>query len=520
MKQILHILLKDVRHFRIEILITLAIMVAQVWLGPAEWAVQGPTNGYSPADIMRVASILLLPLMLIAWALLIARIIQEEGLVGDRQFWLTRPYSWKKLLAAKLIFLALFLYLPFFLLQCILLAEAGFSPFHWIPRILLSMLLISAAVILPLIAIASVTSSFGRMVLVLVGVLFYFLILLAVSALQGQLIHPINHTAIAPLGAYLDDLVTLLACVLALILQYGARRTLLSRLVLVGALAVSCAIGFIDFDRLLMNRNYPRSGSQIGVPYSPVPNRGDGQVQVWVGAAHVQTGVGAPGYRIAIPLRLTGIVEGSAISVDRVSATFEGWNGDHWTSGWQTQGESVRFAQDATATVAITMPDKIYSKFHNATTGVRLALATTELKAGKTIQMKLVKPMQEFSIPGVGICKTQAGFWGDAERLACRFPFKAPLIYVTSHWSDQPCSQLQTDPGWDSSGWLGTLYNNAPSADFFPVQYPAFPLPFSMQNTPTGQKSRNLCPGTPVTFTPYELVRRMQTTINWQGFHL
>jgi len=356
-------------------------------------------------------------------------------------------------------------------------------------------------------------------VLVLVGMLFYFLILLAVSAYQGQLIHPLDHTAPVPLGVYLTDLVLFLACVLAVILQYGARRTQPSRLLLLGALVVSCAIGFMNIDRLLMNRNYPPASSQIAVPYSPVPNR-PGQAQMWVGASQVQSGFGTRGYRIAIPLRLIGTVEGSAISIDAVNATFEAWNGTHWTSGWQAQSDFIHFAQGATVTLFITMPDEIYSRFHNATTGVRLTLATTEMRAGRVINMQLPRPMQEFSVPGVGVCQTQAGLTGDAQALACRFPYKAPLTYVTTRMFDQPCSQLQTDPGVDASGWIGSLSNNAPSPDFFPVQYPAFPLPISMQNTPTGQHSRTVCPGIPVTFTPYELVRRMQTTVVVPDFHL
>ena len=514
MRQVLNIFVKDVRHLRVEILIALAVVAAQALLGPSQWAVQGPQAEATQTDVMRMASNLLVPITLIAWALLIAQAVHAEPLVGDRQFWITRPYAWKKLLAAKLIFFTLFIYLPFFLLQCVLLAEAGFPPPHWIPRVLLTLLLISASVILPMIAIASVTSNIGRRVLVLVGVLFYWLIIQAVSALQGQMIKPSIYISPVPLREYLIDLLLFSACSLVVVLQYRTRRTLLSRVLLIAALVLCGAIGFVVPDRLLMDRNYPRAGNQSAVPFqvSFAANRADTQLQSWRGA---------PGDRIGIPLRFTGIAEGSTISVDAVSATFEAHNGARWTSGWQTQADLINFAQGVTVPqMLITIPNWVYSKLKDGPVGVHLTLATTEMMAGRAFEMQLPQPMQEFSVPGVGICKPQVGFSGDAQALACRFPFQAPLTYVSTRRFDQPCSQSQTDPGVEGSGWVGTLNSNAPGPSFFPVVYPAFPLSNRMQQTTNGQQPRNLCPGTPVTFIPYQLVRRMQTTITVQDFHL
>jgi hypothetical protein len=34
-------------------------------------------------------------LLAISWVMLVMRAVHAEGLVGDRQFWLTRPYEWK-----------------------------------------------------------------------------------------------------------------------------------------------------------------------------------------------------------------------------------------------------------------------------------------------------------------------------------------------------------------------------------------------------------------------------------------
>jgi hypothetical protein len=124
MNQILHIFLKDMRRFWAEIFISVAITV--VFVGVGAYLSMG-------VDDLRVQTLsilvsLLMTLVPVSWWVLIARVIHAERLVGDTQYWITRPYVWSNLLAAKLLFLAVFVYLPFFIAQGLLLAEAGFAP--------------------------------------------------------------------------------------------------------------------------------------------------------------------------------------------------------------------------------------------------------------------------------------------------------------------------------------------------------------------------------------------------------
>src|SRR5580693_8112343 len=115
MKQILHIFAKDTRHLWLEILISVALTI---WLGltsPHRWWMSGAgyeeTVSFSPrASVMLLPS--LLPVLIpLSWWILISPLIHDERLVGDRQYWLTRPYEWKKLLTAKTLFILVFLYL-------------------------------------------------------------------------------------------------------------------------------------------------------------------------------------------------------------------------------------------------------------------------------------------------------------------------------------------------------------------------------------------------------------------------
>src|SRR5271165_5834432 len=165
MKQVLHIFAKDSRHFWPEILISLAIVAGYAWIYPSTWltgnAIYGVAGGaFLPSSMEAgfLAGILGL-LVPVSWWLLIARVIHGESLVGDRQFWLTRPYEWRKLLAAKVLFLIVFLYLPFVAAQLALLAEGGFRPFGYVPGLLYNLLLVTGILVMPLFALAAVTSS-------------------------------------------------------------------------------------------------------------------------------------------------------------------------------------------------------------------------------------------------------------------------------------------------------------------------------------------------------------------------
>ena len=140
MKQILAIFSKDSRRFWPEIAVSLAITAAFVLVYPMQWRENNRIFGtvsYSIGGLFTHGGGLgflagcLIVLVPISWWILIARLVHGERLVGHTQFWLTRPYDWRRFLAAKLLFVAVFLYLPFLAAQMALLAQVGFDPFAY-----------------------------------------------------------------------------------------------------------------------------------------------------------------------------------------------------------------------------------------------------------------------------------------------------------------------------------------------------------------------------------------------------
>jgi hypothetical protein len=118
MWQIFHIMKKDVRCLFAEIGLLVACNIANVWM-----------QAHHPDPSIWYESCQLLTIM--AAAHLITRVVHAEALVGDKQFWITRPYRWQSLLTAKLTFIVLFASLPVFLTYAAALTFMGFSPESW-----------------------------------------------------------------------------------------------------------------------------------------------------------------------------------------------------------------------------------------------------------------------------------------------------------------------------------------------------------------------------------------------------
>src|SRR4029453_8881054 len=114
----------------------------------------------------------------VACWMLIAMAIHEDRLVGDRQYWLVRPYARKELFTAKALFVLAFVTLPVLLSQIAVLTVNGISPAaHW--RALFgNQITLAVFLILPGAALAAVTRNLVQMVtgaLLVSAALFWFL---------------------------------------------------------------------------------------------------------------------------------------------------------------------------------------------------------------------------------------------------------------------------------------------------------------------------------------------------------
>ncbi len=219
MHQAWHIFKKDVRYLQREIAFLLALAVALYWLG--SHGLRGDAS-----DAFGV-------LLAVAAGYTIARLVHAEALPGENQFWITRPYRWQSLLAAKILFMLAFINLPILLAQAAVLLVAGF-PIAWIaPGLLWMQVLVLICVVLPLALIAALTD----------GMATFFGCILVIALIGfGQYSFTMwsRFTTPAPMEWLHDSVGYAALAVFAppvLYLQYRLRRTWFGR-----ALAVSLAI--------------------------------------------------------------------------------------------------------------------------------------------------------------------------------------------------------------------------------------------------------------------------------------
>ena len=165
MRQAWHIFLKDVRRLRYELIVILVFTAAYAWL-QGHWS---PLSSARNGRVNQTAGMLRGFLLPMAWWYLASLAVYGEPLPGNRQFWVTRPYRWTSLLGAKLLFIVAFVSFPLLLADCFILTLQGFHPWASPVGLLWHEVALFAVIFLPMMAVACITTSFARVVLVGLG---------------------------------------------------------------------------------------------------------------------------------------------------------------------------------------------------------------------------------------------------------------------------------------------------------------------------------------------------------------
>lgn len=166
--QALHILRKDIRRLRWELLACVASTLLLGWFNGDNTIFILPWGQQFDFRLTRLLPVLFGAALAARWFLVVS-LIHGEVIPGMRQFWLTRPYRRTALLCAKLAFIALFLQVPVFLADILTLARAGVGPSGQWGAILWRQFLHFAMIIMPAIAIALVTTNLAQVALTAVG---------------------------------------------------------------------------------------------------------------------------------------------------------------------------------------------------------------------------------------------------------------------------------------------------------------------------------------------------------------
>ena len=491
MKQTLHIFAKDSRKFWPEILISLVLELTYAKLYPQVWL---PELEHS--RIPTWLPYLVAGLVVVSWWLLIARVVHAESLVGEKQFWITRPYRWWSLLAAKVLFVGAYVIVPYALALCLVLREARFHPTAYLSGLCFLLVLTVCIVVMPLLVLAAITSSFVRM-----GLAVLIVVAFAVGVGYSTELLPSSGT---PGDFGMRASTALIECAFAGIvaLQYARRRTGLAR-ILLAAVAVTIGLfGLFGPEKWPMSVMYPAhpKGNTLPIQLSFDSQR-EPRADLFLTERN-QREMG-----VSFPLRLDGMPGNTVVKADAAQVEISAKDGEHWSSHWQTVYETW-LPSEHDASITLKVNTAFYERIKDVPVTVRLQVGLTELHAGEVQRFRL--PHGSFTIPGGAICY-RSGF-GNAD-ISCRSALKdPPLMMVATKFATKPCSdeRILLSDGANGMTWTGGLDNDP--ADFGITSVVTTKVSFEQYSSDGSNTGRFLCPGSPVAFVAYTpLVKTQQT---------
>lgn len=500
MKQTIHIFRKDVRHLWREIAASVGLMAGYVWCVPATWTAPGTTRSEMTGLLN-----LLLPL---SWGLLVVRAVQDEAPVGDRQFWVTRPYRWKELLTAKLLFVVVFVNLPLLIADAMLLWIGGFpETSSRVLGLLWLQLLWAGLALLPMTALAVVTASVAQMALAILAVVLYFV---SWSFLSSKLSPGLSTAESIP--NLITMIVLLGACAFVTVWQYARRRTGKARGLLLGALVAVIVIAIASPHRLLVAHEYPQPapGQPPSAQFSLDP--------VKPPAPRI---VSEPEKKVPIsfqiPLRVTGIAEGATAVVDGTMVAIEGPDGFRWESGWQSDG-SLLLVNNEHFSIGIMLDQNKFKRVQSAPVKLRISIAMTTFRDKEKVDV--LAQDGDFEVKDLGLCTLHPQGWMD-----CRYALRRPSFMVSTSLSAMTCPGRAATPLPNAAAVARTWEGGTSGAAEFSIS-PVKSVGISMRNWEgdvsyePGESGPHVCAGTPLTFTFREATGRSGAEFEIDGLNL
>ena len=414
----LHIFRKDVRHFRPEILINLLLLIAFAWAAPLQW-----TPGAGAETLLPVLLRMLLP---VGWFILVSRVLHDETLVGDRQFWITRPYRWAPLLAAKVVFVILFINLPLLLMQIYLLHHAGLPVAPAAGDLLLYQLAFTAIYLLPFVALGTVTAAFGQHLLAVLAALLYGI---AVAMFSGWLS---DHAMFPPyLGSVLIA-VSVITLAAAVLVMYARRPVLRTRVALLSLPPVLLLLVLCAPAKALIRHLYRPVSSGV-LAFDPDPDNqepGSGEPLLFGNDVLLQ-----------LPVRLTSSLSNQLIFGKGIQLTIRDADGHQWTSAYQEQ--QSHFSNGDTEQVKVFMLLREYQRLQAKPLDLQARVPIERVAIGQATTV-VVPTAGFFPAPNGGRCLVEE----DQSSPSCRFALRYPQpMQVSAQIQETPCLTMGKGAG-------------------------------------------------------------------------
>lgn len=500
MSIVFHILGKDLRWLWREIVLFLLVTAGWTWqqAHPEAWTW---SNGKSVLPI----------LFFVLWFFIVVRVVQGEALVGNREFWTTRPYEWDSLLMAKAIFLVLVLNVPLLASQVYQLFSAGFSfKWTWIPGLVFLGLAFAACLTIPAFALAAVTESLVQWLLAVAGLAIFAVV---ISWLPWDRLPPALNAADQATGAIAILMAGALVA-FAIVKQYSRRKQRTAIALLAAAVLASIAIATLTPIGTLRDICYPHPSEPSPIRLA-LQNSGSNNSR-----EYMVTGFLPFKPALSIPIEGNTTTPDTVALIEGARLNLKGDGGWSWQSAWSK--EAAEFSADGYQSMLVfDIPNQELEQLaaHHPAATVEVALAVYKLAVPRRIETGAAS----FEIPGVGLCH-----WDDPLSLSkdaeCSAPLRAPDVVLSRLDSsentcpaDDPKEKLP--PGHSAIGFIWDESPLPADFDLRPVRTinfrsyawsPGIPDPHNKGY----YRQASLCRGTPLTLRIGSLSSRMRVGFN------
>lgn len=469
MKQALHIFRKDLFHLWPELGVYGFLLVAFSLEAPPNWPGVQSSN-----PITSTLVTLLKVLIPLSSLVIITRVVHEESLVGQDQFWITRPYRWGSLLVSKCTFIVLMLMLPLAMMQWSLVFQASLNPFTAFAGMTSCLAKFSVVWFLFLL-VATFTSTLSSAFMTVAGIAVLWAGIL-------QFLSPDSGTRMSPPGVLGWAAVVFAALLIAtLVYQYRHRRPMVARVAFGAILTLFVLLNGVFWSAhsesviRVMVRSLYSAPSDSALRLSFVPNSVPYEDQ------KEDDGI-PPGYiELKMPIGIVGLQKDVRVNDANITFVLDGPH-VHYESPWEP-------ATMNDTNIAFLIQQKVYEASLPGQVKMDVQLIGETLRPGGSETVSIEK---SFPSPDHGRCILDRG------TVTCRYAYETPGAKLVK--------------GFPVSGSCGVV----PGTNAAYARFRAFPTGTVLD--PVKQQALSfegrMCPGTPLTFLEFYPGTRFRLALN------
>ena len=505
MDQFLHIFKKDARRHWPEILISLALLALFTHQELNPWEHSNYVGASSPLFFLLSLASYITPVLGVFWAFIIVRVIQDESLVGDRQWWVTKPYEWWELFLAKAFFFFVVVCVPLFHVQLFLLHKFHFPVVRNLWRVLLMELGLFFSLFLLVAILACLTKNFGQSLLtvaIIVGAG------MALGWIASRFDSGEDGNSQPAIVDYFQILFFWSAVLAVPAYQFAQRRRLRALGLFAGVFAVNILLGVVVPNTATTETKYPFvqfSQAPVKIKVLPIP---ESTGESGTNGRFATT----PNLYLNIPVSVSGVGPSTVVVVDLVKLTADSLQDSRWSRGWKYQHAEL-WPEDQWRSLSYDVSRKEYEKVKTVPLNIHLELALSVYQEADTHILKV--PGEQFVDPTLGICRVSPI---RSEWMECLNAFREPGFIATVDMRNSPCPK-EEETGESSvetvsHAWRFQNSGNFPFYGYSPiVDSTIYFRSASLADDPERTKKPKIatalfCPGTDIRLSKPVLTRK------------